>query len=65
MNRRADIVLETGQRQFRGAAAAADRRPRLDELYRSARPGEDYGGGQPVRTGPDYNSINRPISQGR
>jgi hypothetical protein len=49
MDRRADVVAEPGQRQLRGARAAADRVLRLDDADRVSGLRERDRGGEAVR----------------
>ena len=55
MDRRADVVQEAGQGQFRAASAAADGRLRFVDVHAEAGACQLDGSGEPVRTAPhDY-----------
>jgi hypothetical protein len=57
MNRRADIVQVTGQRQFLCPGAAADQRVSLDHQNPASRACEVYRGSQAVGTRPDHHGV--------
>ena len=57
VHRRADVVLETGQGQFRGPAAAARGTRAFDDPHRQAGPGHGQRRGQAVRPGADHDHI--------
>ena len=57
MNRRADVVPVTGQRQLERPRAAADRVLRLQDEDGASGLGESDGGGKPVRARTDDDGV--------
>ena len=59
MNGRADIVVESGQRQLLGSASAAGCLGTLVDIDGQPGPGHGHCGSQPVGSGPDDYDIRR------
>ena len=57
MDRRTDIVHESGHRQLRRAHPASDRRVRFQDSHGAAGPGERNGGRQAIRTRAHHNCV--------
>jgi hypothetical protein len=57
MDRGADVVAESGQRELGGARAAADRVPRLDDENGAPGLGECDRGGEAVRAAADDDCV--------
>ena len=59
VNRRADVVVKTWERDLGGAAASADCVFRFEHEHRVSGLGEHYSGGQAIRAGPHDDRIVR------
>ena len=57
VDRRADVVTEAGQGEFRRARAPADGVARLDDEDRASGLRKRDGGGEPVRAGADDDGV--------
>ena len=57
MDRRADIVVKTGQSQFRRAGPTSNLIMGLDHVDRGTLLREVNGGGETIRTGPDDEGV--------
>ena len=67
MNCRAEIMDEARQRQFSRARATTDRRIGFQYQHGISRAGESNGGRQPIRSGPNDDSVilNRHVEGNR